>query len=192
MLSQLMSAVFGCRSVTPSVSHYVLNSLAVGESLSESWDEPQSRFVAVRPIQLPNVVNRIQMVMLNGSSELEISEFHRWADYPDRLVPQVLENNLQALFPRMRVVSHPLPAGLKPDVTVSIRFAELIGTADAKMRLGAFWTIRNEGKPATERSRRTNISEPIAGTGFKALAAAHGRVLEMLCREMATTLDGSR
>lgn len=192
MLSLLMSGIFGCRSVTPMVSHYVLNSLAVGERLSGSLDEPHSRIVAIGPIQLPNVVNRIQMVMLNGSNELEISEFHRWADYPDRLVQQVLEDNLQALLPRFRVVSHPLPAALEPDVTVSVRFGELIGTADAKMRLRAFWTVRNEGEPATERSRRTNISDPISGTGFKALAAAHSRVLEMLCREMATALNGSR
>jgi uncharacterized lipoprotein YmbA len=192
ILSLLMSVVFGCRSVTPSVNHYVLNSLAVGESLSETMDDPQSRIVAVGPIQLPNVVNRTQMVMLNGSSELQISEFHRWADYPDRLVQQVLEDNLQALLTDARVVGHPLPAGLKPNVTVTVRFGELIGTADKKMRLRATWTVRNEGDPVTERFWRTRISEPIDGAGFKALAAAHSRVLEMLCREIAKALNGSK
>jgi len=188
----LLSGVFGCRSITPPVNHYVLNSLADGEDVSEAMEEPRSRIVAVGPIQLPNYINRLQMVMLNGLNELEVSEFHRWADYPDRLVQQALEDNLQVLLPDARVVGQPLPAGLKPDVNVSVRFGELIGATDGKMRLRAFWTVRKEGEPATERTRRALISEPIAGTGFKALAAAHSRVLEMLCREIAATLNGSK
>lgn len=188
----LLSMVFGCRSVTPAVTHYVLNSMAAGESPSETVDEPRSRIVSIGPVRLPNYVNRLQMVIRNGSSELEISEFHRWADYPDRLVQQVLEDNLQVLLPRARVVSHPLPAGLKPDVTVTVRFGELIGTADKKMRLRATWTVRSGGEPATERSWQSRISEPISGTGFKALAAAHSRVLEKLCREVALALNGSK
>lgn len=189
ILSLLLSTVFGCRSVTPSVNYYVLNSLPAGESQTEMMIEPRSRIIAVGPIQLPNYVNRLQMVMRSGSNELEISEFHRWADYPDRLVQQVLVDNLQALLPGDRVVGRPLPAGLKPDVTVTVRFDELIGTAERKMRLRAWWTTRSEGEPATERSRQTSISEPISGTGFKAVAVAHSRVLEKLCREMALALN---
>lgn len=188
----LLSVVFGCRSVTPSVNHYVLNSMAVGERPSGTVDEPRSRIVAVGPIQLPGYVNRLQMVMRNGSNELEISEFHRWADYPDRLVQQVLEDNLQVLLPRARVVGYPLPAGLKPDFTVTVRFGELIGTADKKTRLRATWTVRSEGQPATERSGQTRISEPISATGFKTLAAAHSRALEKLCREIALAINGSK
>jgi uncharacterized lipoprotein YmbA len=188
----LLSMVFGCRSVTPSVDHYVLNSMAAGERPSETVGGPRSRIVAVGPIQLPSYVNRLQMVMRNGTNELEIFEFHRWADYPDRLVPQVLEDNLQVLLPQARVVGQPFPAGLRPDVTVSVRFGEWIGTADKKMRLWATWTVRSDGEPATERSWQTRISEPISGSGFKALAAAHSRALEKLCREVALTLNGSK
>lgn len=188
----LLGVFFGCRSVTPSVNYYVLNSLSAGESRAGIMDASQSRIVAVGPIQLPNYVNRIQMVRRDGSSELEISEFDRWADFPDRLVSAVLEDNLQALLPRARVVSHPLPVGLKPDVTVTVRFGELIGSADNEMRLRAMWTVRKESEPGAERSWRTRLSEPIDGTGFKALADAHSRVLEMLCREIALALNGSK
>ncbi|BBO74175.1 lipoprotein [Desulfosarcina widdelii] len=188
----LLFMVFGCRSITPAVNHYVLNSMAAGDGPPVTMEEPGPRIVAVGPVRLPSYVNRLQMVMRNGSSELEISEFHRWADYPDRLVQQVLEDNLQVLLPRDQVVGHPLPAGLKPDVTVAVRFGELIGTAEKKMRLRAMWTLRSEGEPATERSWQTRISEPISGTGFMALAAAHSRVLEMLCREIAQALNGSK
>ena len=186
----LLAMIFGCRSVTPSVNHYVLRSLAAGESPAGTVDEPRSRIVAIGPVQLPAYVNRMQMVMLNDSSELEISEFHRWADYPDRLVQQVLEDNLQALLPHARVVSHPLPAGLEADVTLGVRFGELIGTTDKKMRLRAMWTLQRKGKPETDLSWRTCLCEPISGTGFKALAAAHNRVLEKFCREVAVALEG--
>jgi uncharacterized lipoprotein YmbA len=182
--------VFACRSVTPSVNYYIIDSLAAEKNLSDTVAEPESWTIAIGPVRLPEYVNRVQMVVRNGSSELEVSEFHRWANYPDRLVQQVLEDNLQVLVPGARVMSNPLPVGLKPDVTLAVRFGELVGTADKTMRLRATWTVRGEGEPPTERSWRTHISEPISGTGFKALAAAHSRALEALSREIASALNG--
>lgn len=177
----------GCRSFTPSVTFYLLNPVSAGPSSLTEAEGERAMTVGIRPIGLPGYVNRVQMVRRTGRNQLEVSSFHRWADYPDRMIQRVLGENLQILMPGARVFSAPWPAGLKPDVTVDFTFFELIGTTEKTMLLNALWTITGKGDPLP--SHRTILSETMTGTGFGDLAAAHSRALEALCREVADVLS---
>jgi uncharacterized lipoprotein YmbA len=178
----------GCRSITPSVSYYFLNPLTDTSMSPADADGNRSKTIGVNPIELPGYLNRVQMVQRTGPNQLEVSSRHRWADFPDRMIQRVLGENLQMLMADARVYSAPWPAGLKPDITVDVIFLELIGTTDKKMLLSAVWTITGSGDPSL--SHRTTLSETITGAGFDDLAAAHSRVLEVLCRKVADTLSG--
>ena len=188
-LALVVAGIVGCRSVTPPVNYYILEPIHTDTVLSTATDASTIRTVAVHPVELPDAINRNQMARRSGSNKLEISAFHRWADYLDRLVQQVVEDNLQILAPHIRVVHHPWPAGMKPDVTVHFQFRELIGTTDKTMRLTAVWSVRSNENSTAGQFRRTTLSEPIPGSGFDALAAAHSSVLAALCREVAPLLN---
>jgi uncharacterized lipoprotein YmbA len=176
----------GCRSITPSMTYYLLNPVTVGPTSPADADGKRAMTVGIRPIELPGYINRVQMVKRTGQNQLEIASYHRWADYPDRMIQRVLGENLQLLMADARVYSAPWPAGLKPDVTVDFTFLELIGTTDKKMMLSALWTVTGKGDPSP--FHRTTLSETMAGTGFDDLAAAHSRALEILSRDVAETL----
>ena len=191
-LALLVAGILGCRSMTPSVNYFILRPVGPEASSSVAMDAKATKIVAVYPVELPDSVNRIQMVRRSGSNRLEISAFNRWADYPDRLVQQVVEENLQMLAPHARVVHHPWPTGVKPDVTVHFQFRELVGTIDKEMLLTAVWSVISSHNPAEEQVRRTTLSEPIPGSGFDDLAAAHSSVLAALCREVAAVLTDSQ
>ena len=180
--------ISGCRSLTPSVSYYILNPLSESSMFPVDAEGNRSKTVGVDPIELPGYLNRVQMVKRTGPNQLEVSSQHRWADFPDRMIQRVLGDNLQMLMADARVYSAPWPAGLKPDITVDVTFLELIGTTDKKMLLSAVWTITGNGESSP--SHRTTLSETIAGSGFDDLAAAHSRVLDALCRQIADTLSG--
>jgi len=176
----------GCRSITPSVSYYILNTVTEVPMSPADADGNLTKTIGINPIELPGYLNRAQMVKRTGPNQLEVSSRHRWADYPDRMVQRVFGDNIQMLMADARVYSAPWPAGIKPDVTVDVTFLELIGTTDKKMLLNAVWTITGKGSPSP--THRTTLSETIAGAGFDDLAAAHSRVVEVLCREVADTL----
>lgn len=183
----LLMLLSGCRSITPAVTYYTINPIA-GESSIMDLDRKHVTRVGIRPITLPGVISRVQMVRQVGPSRMEISAFNRWVDYPDRLVQGVLEENLTFLLPDAQVVGAPWPVGFQPDMILSIQFIRLIGTVDKKVRLDVDWTVStNDQAPLAEAYRRTFI-EPMSGAGFDDLAAAHSRVLEAFCREVAGTL----
>jgi len=180
----------GCRSTTPPVTYYTLNPIApsAGETL---YDNHRNQIIGIRPVDLPGIIDRIQMVTRSGPHQLAISSSHRWADYPNQLIQQAIGENLQLLMPDSRVFSAPWPMGLKPDVTVTVKFYELIGTEDKKVQLNALWTI-TAADPAVMDSHRINLTEPLTGTGYEELAAAHSRVLAVFCRQMADSLKAFR
>lgn len=184
----LITAFSGCRSFTPPVSYYTLSSIS-GQASEADASGNLDITIGIRPVELPGYIDRTQMVIRTKPHQLEISSLHRWADYPDRLVQQILGENLQALMPHARVVNVPWPVGLKPDVTVSFHFLELIGTADKKMLLGAVWTIAGAAPQSVVQTHRMTLAEPMSGKGFDDLAAAHSQVLEALCREVAKGLE---
>jgi len=184
----LIIVISGCRSITPSVTYYLLNPVTSGQTSPADADGKRAMTVGIRPIELPGYINRFKMVRRTGQNQLEVSSFHRWADYPDRMIQRVLGENLQILMADARVYSAPWPAGLQPDITVDFTFLELIGTTDKTMLLSALWTITGKEDPSLP--HRTTFSETMAGTGFDDLAAAHSRALEALCREVADALSG--
>lgn len=179
----------GCRSITPAVNYYTLSSIS-GEATAGIYDAGKADItIGIRSVELPGTIKRTQMIRRMDNNRIEISSFHRWVDYPDRLVQQVLTQNLAYLVSDARVISAPWPVDLKPDVTVFFQFLELIGTADKKMLITAEWTISGNQEPPAVQSYRRTFSEPIPGSGFDDLAVAHSQVLERLCREVAVTLE---
>ncbi|WP_319409197.1 PqiC family protein [uncultured Desulfosarcina sp.] len=178
----------GCRSFTPSVTYYLLNPMTAGQASPAEAEGERIMIVGIGQMELPGYINRVQMVRRTGQNQLEVSSFHRWADYPDRMIQRVISENLQLLMADARVTSAPWPAGFKPDVTVDFSFLELIGTTEKTMLLSVLWTITGKGDPSP--FHRTTLSEAMTGTGYEDLAAAHSRALEALCREVADTLNG--
>ena len=184
----LITTLSGCRSATPPVTYYIINPITAGSVSSAEADGQRTMTVGIRPVELPGYIIRRQMVKRTGQNQLEISSYHRWADYPDRMVQRVLAENLQLLMTDARIYGAPWPVGLKPDVVLDFSFLELIGTTDKKMLLSAVWTITGKGAPLAVQSHRTALPATIPGTGFDDLAAAHSRALEALCREVAESL----
>ena len=177
----------GCRSMTPSVTYYTLRTIPAHASQT-SAEETSVVTIGIQPIELPGYVNRTHMTTQSSDHQLTISSLHRWADYPDRLVQEVLGKNLNVLMPQTRVVNPPWPVGLKPDISLAVQFTELIKTPDNNVLLGAGWTISGATEPTAMHSQRIILTEPVEGSGYDDLAAAHSRVLERLSRSVATTL----
>lgn len=183
----LMVLFPGCRSFTPPVTYYTLNPIAEPSAAAET-DGNTALTIGIRPVELPGYINRTQMVRRTGPNQLEVSSLHRWADYPDRLVQQMLGKNLQTLMPDARVVNGPWPMGLKPDIVVSFKFLELIGTADKKVLLSVAWQIAGFDASSIVKSYRLNLTEPMTGSSFNELAAAHSRVLATICRKVVESM----
>jgi uncharacterized lipoprotein YmbA len=102
----MIGVLSGCRSLTPPVTFYTLSSIPVA-AIESDGDGKVTVTIGIQPPELPGTINRTQMVKRAGAHQLVISSLHRWADFPDGLVQQVLGENLQVLIPEAAWSIHP-------------------------------------------------------------------------------------
>ena len=190
LLVSLIVFFAGCRSLSPPLRYYTLNAIPDASDVAAPVEAAAGAVtIGLMPLRLPGYINRTQMVMRDGNNRITFSVLDRWADYPDRLISQILGENLQALLPRARVVTAPWPVGVTPDLRLTVQIFELIGTDDRQVIFNADWTVARGSSPGDATFYRAAFAEPLSGSGFDGLAAAYSRVLERFCRDVVAALS---
>ncbi|HZX43189.1 MAG TPA: PqiC family protein [Myxococcaceae bacterium] len=153
--------------------------------------------LAVGPVELPDYVDRPQIVTRSGSNELVIAEFERWggsldmqisgslvATLRDRLAPQQI-----AVVPWKSAI---LSSGTAYRVTVSV--SRFDGVPGQSVVLQARWELctQSGGKVESLGVKEASVTEQINGSDYDALVAAMQRALVSLGQQMADSVAAAR
>ena len=104
-----LTGSWGCARSQPT-RYYVLTALATPPAGAQAPAGGKTPVVGVRRVEIPEHLDRQQIVTRAGANEIGISEFDRWgAPLRDELT-QVVAENLRALLPTERGGSRPRPA----------------------------------------------------------------------------------
>jgi uncharacterized protein len=188
LLAGAMSlALAGCLGSSRPARFYTLEPLQVRDGPGST---ATSAMLAVGPVELPDYVDRPQIVTRSGANELIIAEFDRWggsldnqistslvATLRDRLAPQQI-----AVVPwRSAVLSEETPYRVRVSVS---RFDGILGQS---VVLQARWELcaRSDGKEQSLGVREASVTEEIDGPGYDALASAMHRALVRFGQQMA-------
>ncbi len=185
-LLALMAA--GCRSSTPPVEFYTLASLPIMEMESHEQSAVRDITIGIGPVQLPQFLNRPQIVIRSGPNRLTVSEFHRWAGYFDQDFLRVLAQDISILLPTNRVIEFPWEDRADPDFRIEFNVQQFDGQPGNFVLLNTVWTIKErKGKKALY-AKRSIIRQPVSGNDYDALVAAHSQALAVLSREIAAAI----
>lgn len=178
----------GCSS-SPRVTYYSLEAtpsigLKQATSTLAKKDVPT---VSVETPTLPELVDRPQLVGRVHSNQIEIQEFHRWAEPLKSSIPRLLADNLSRLLESDRVSSYPQNMGSNADFRIFVDFQhfESEGTA---VTVDALWSIRRT-VDGVQKSGRTQIRELTGGEGYTVVIAAYTRALTLLSGDIARALQ---
>lgn len=182
VLGMVVAMLLGACSGTPvRESFYTLSSPAANAATPQS-DKPA---IFVGPVSVPEAVDRTQMVLRTGANEVEISEEYRWAEPLKNAIPRVVGETLSRELGTSRVLTSRSAAALPVDYRVAIEVQRFDSSVQEGATVDALWTItRADG---TRRSGRTRVTEP-AGGNAASLAAAHGRALDRVGRDIAAAI----
>lgn len=174
-----------CAAPTPQERYYTLSGPAA--PLPAANATAPSILVSVA---VPEGVDRSPMVLRTGPNEVQVTDFHRWAEPLKHAIPRVVAEHLARALRTPRVFSG-RAAGRPVDVRVSIDIQRFESSLDQGATLDALWSITGpEGAP--RRSGRSLLHEPAASPDAAAVAAAHSRALGRLALEIAATLGTGR
>jgi uncharacterized lipoprotein YmbA len=149
--------------------------------------------LAIGPVEIPDYIDRQQIVTRSGANELAVAEFDRWGSSLDKQITGSLVATLGDRLASEQITVAPwrsaiLSGGASYRAAVSVsRFDGILG--QSVVLQGRWELIANSGeKDESLGVREATVTERIDGAGYDALVAAMQRALVRFGQEMADTV----
>jgi uncharacterized protein len=181
-----LSLLPGCWHASPTVVFHTLQPLSVAEAPTETSGKGMA--LEIMPVQLPELLQRSQIVYLKAPGTYGLSDTHRWGNTLEKDMQQVLAENLSVLLHDDAVVLYPQGERFQTFFRVALEVLQCDGEPGGMLRFRAIGTVMRCGNKQRLLSRRFDFQEPANGPGIEGLVQAHNRVLERLSQELATAL----
>jgi hypothetical protein len=172
----------GCSS-SPRNSYYVLSA----ETQAPSGNQQPS--LGIGPIEIPEYLNRNSLVYRDGSNQLLIANFDRWAEPLTDGIQRVLGLNLSAELGTQNIRPHPWQRGDSPAYAIALWILSL-DVSGQRAELVAEWRVSRPGESDSLARRITRLSRQLPASDWQAgdAAAAYSLLLQSLSSEIAAVI----
>jgi uncharacterized lipoprotein YmbA len=174
----------GCRSAAPPVEFYTLSALNLATTKANPSVAAPNIAVGVGPVQIPQVLDRPQIVTRTGPNKLTLDEFHRWAGSLQADFAQVLAENISLLLGIDHVAVYPWEVGFNPDYRIAVDIRSFEGQWGKNVLLDVIWQITDRSGAKTLAVNKSLITEPLPTASYDALVAAQSQAVAQLSREI--------
>ena len=185
LLSTLaLASLLAACGTTPPILNYTLGPLTAGPANTPPAHTGAS--LVVGPVGVPAAIDRLHIVRLLDGSRADVSDSHRWAAPLKTEIARRVAGELARYTAYTRAVAWPQASIAEPDLSLPIDIQRFDADGFERVTLEAVWTLRKGGKDLA--SRRFAATEPLTAPTWEALAAAHGRLVDALARDIAAAL----
>jgi uncharacterized lipoprotein YmbA len=178
--------IIGCSGTSKTPTFYLLQAMP---ETSQPLQPQGGISVEVGPITIPAYLERTQIATTGDSHEINMDEFHRWAEPLKDSLGRILSENLAIGLGTANVYQYPMRRSLPIDFQVEVTVSHFLASAEGKVNLVAYWAILdNTGADATPR-KRTAISRQATAGGLQAVVDAQNLALQDLSDEITATIQ---
>ena len=170
---------------TPQSRFYTLTPLAPPETKQPSRDAAAQLSINVAPVEIPDYLDRPQIVTRNGRNEVVLAEFDRWAGSLGENISAVMAENLALLIGTDRVVVNPGAPFEKADYSVAMRVLRLDCLPGDHVLLKAQWTVFSGPAGKNAATHVSNITERLNDSRYDTTVAAVNQAVGQVSREIA-------
>jgi uncharacterized lipoprotein YmbA len=175
----------GCGSSSPKVAFYTLNPLTAMQAEEKTPATDQKLSIGVGPVEIPQMLDRPQIVTRSGPNKLNVDEFNRWAGRLDESFAGVLAENISLLLGTDQVAVYPWQTDFKPRYRIALKIRYFEGQWGKDVILEAIWSVSSQQSQQSHTQRKSVINEPLSPEpDYEALVAAYSRAIAQLSREI--------
>ena len=136
-------------------------------------------------------MHRQQIVTKASAHEVELAEFHKWAEPLQENATNVLQENLSVLLSTDRIVQYPWKRSNLPDYKLSLEVMQFDGTKSQEAVLKVRWTLMGDKGKSVLQRKTSQFSEMLRGSEYEDLVEAMSRMLASLSQEIADAIIAS-
>jgi uncharacterized lipoprotein YmbA len=176
--------IAGCARTLPA-QFYVLNPM-VQTVMEKSIRKDTPGFtLAIGPVEIPEYLDRPQIITRANEHELTLAEFNKWAEPLDENISRVLKENLTNLLYADAFTVHSWRGPRSTDYRLSLDIIRFDGSLSESVSLVVRWSIFGCGGRKLLVQKTSSYTEPVASPDYEALVSAQSSTLEALSREIA-------
>jgi uncharacterized lipoprotein YmbA len=187
-----MSVVFaGCLGTSPQSRFYTLAPLQVRDDPASAGTDAT---LAIGPVEIPDTIDRPQIVTRTGTNELVVAEFDRWGGSLDDEISASLVATLRDRLASQQIAVAPWRSTILsggPTYRAAISVSRFDGISGQSVVLQARWELIAQHPGGRQESlgvRQATVAEAIEGKGYGALVAAMQRALVRFGERMADSV----
>lgn len=185
----VLLTVLGCGTSQPS-HFYVLRAMAPSSASGLSNTKASSLSFGLGPVTLPKYLDRPQIVTQAGGHEVELAEFHKWAEPLSENVSHVLAENLSVMLSTDQIEQYPWRRTTPVDYQIVVDILQFDGTRGGEAVLSARWRLVGGDEQTVFTIRKTHVAHHPTSQDYEGLVEAMSHNLEDLSREIAESIKG--
>ncbi len=175
----------GC-GTSPHSRFYILSTPDSPEAKAPADDRCLS--LGIGPIDIPDYLDRPQIVTRTTPSEIFLAEFDRWSESLKDNITRVLAKNLSLMLCTKTVAVFPWNVGTPIDYRIEIRVLRLDGSLGGDVFLDASWMVLSGDRTRLLFSKDSNFAETTGGKDYNSFVVAESRALRHLSGEIAEAI----
>jgi len=182
--------VAGCAGKSAPTQFYMLGPVMSDEVERHPANVTSTVYITLDTVEIPEYLNRPQIVTHVDRAEYQIDEFHRWMEPLQDNLTRVIANRLSVLLNPKGIDILYTARPVKTDYTIVVQILRMEGKLGQGMFLDARWSFfdqQNETPVVTKRFVHTR--EFTSADTYQGLLQAQNRSIESLCRAMADGID---
>jgi hypothetical protein len=182
--------VAGCAGKSAPTQFYMLGPVMSDEVESHPANSTSTVYITLDTVEIPEYLNRPQIVTHVDRAEYQIDEFHRWMEPLQDNLTRVIANHISVLLNPKGIDILYTARPVKTEYTIVVQILRMEGKLGQGMFLDARWSFfdqQDETPVVTKRFVR--IQEFTSDDTYQGLLQTQNRSIESLCRAMADGID---
>jgi len=152
---------------------------------------PPDATLAIGPVEIPESIDRPQIVTRTGANELVVAEFDRWGGSLDTEISGALVATVRDRLASQQIAVAPwrsaILSGVGPSYRAAVSVSRFDGIPGQSVVLQGRWELIGQGSESLG-VREATVTERIDGAGYDALVAAMQRALVRFGQQMADSV----
>ena len=152
---------------------------------------PPDATLAIGPVEIPESIDRPQIVTRTGANELVVAEFDRWGGSLDSEISGALVATVRDRLASQQIAVAPwrsaILSGVGPSYRAAVSVSRFDGIPGQSVVLQGRWELIGQSGESLG-VREATVTERIDGAGYDALVAAMQRALVRFGQQMADSV----
>jgi uncharacterized lipoprotein YmbA len=178
----LLLFISGCASTEQS-RFYTLHSIKSSYMVQQS--SPHELLVMIGPVEIPDYLDRPQIISRTSQNEITFSEFQRWAGSLKDDIIRVLSEDLTELLSEDAISVSPWEWGVTSDYRIGVHIRRFDIMPEGNVLLNARCTIIDADGTTQLLMWESSVTEPIVAQTYDAKVSSMSGALEKLSQDIA-------